>query len=93
MYGAKKAECIKEVTENLLPNYFKKIEEFCQEGWLIGDGSKIYMCDFFVASIYADLFINSKSWMTFDHRENIKAACPVYVAYAERFLAENRTWM
>ena len=68
MYGAKKVACIKDVTERMLPNYFKKIEEFCESGWLIGDGSKIYMCDFFVASVYSDLMVNKKSWMTEEHR-------------------------
>ena len=56
MFGSKKDARVKENCEKNLPDFFKKIEEFCKEGWLIGDGSKIYMCDFFIASIYTDLF-------------------------------------
>ena len=64
MFGKKKRDAIVDVTTNLLPNFFKRIEEYCKEGWLIGDGTKIYMCDFFVGSVYTDLFINKTSWMT-----------------------------
>ena len=63
MIGSTKTKQIKHNCEILLPEFFKKVEEFCKEGWLIGDGSKIYMCDFFVASILPDILENKYSWM------------------------------
>ena len=38
MIGSKKKAHEKMVCEELLPNFFKKIEEQCKNGWLIGDG-------------------------------------------------------
>ena len=68
-YGKKSSAGAKKAVEVGLPEFFKKIEEYCKEGWLIGDGSKIYMCDFYIGSIYSDLFVNKKSWLTDKHRE------------------------
>ena len=63
-FGKEKKDMIHKVCTELLPNFFKLIEEYTKEGWLIGDGSKIYMCDFFIGSIYTDLFVNQSSWMS-----------------------------
>ena len=93
MFGSAAKARVKLNCEDILPNYFKVIEEDCKEGWLIGDGTKIYMCDFFVGSIYADLILNPTSWMPKNYKDSIKKSCPHYVAYGERFVAENKKWM
>ena len=55
------------VVEELLPNFFKKIENYTKEGWVVGDGSKLYMADFFIATIYTDLIDSPSSWMSADY--------------------------
>jgi len=64
MFGNAKDKHEEMVCTELLPKFFKSLEEDLKEGWLIGDGSKIYMCDFFIGSIYADLIANPTSWMS-----------------------------
>lgn len=93
MTGSKKTENQWDVTKNLLPNFFKSIEEYTKEGWLIGDGSKIYMCDFFVGSIFTDLMQNETSWMSKEMKKHIMDTCPNYCAYGMRFVEENKTWI
>jgi hypothetical protein len=92
-FGATKREHVKEVVTSLIPDFLKKIEEPMKEGWLIGDGSKIYFCDFYVGSLYCDLFVNTHAWMEQKDKDRILADAPVFKAYGERFLTENRTWM
>lgn len=91
MFGGKKDKHEAMVCTELLPKFFKLLEEDMKEGWLIGDGSKIYMCDFFVGSIYADLIACPTSWMSKQKKllNDLKAACPIYMAYGERFMKEN----
>lgn len=64
-----------------------------RDGWLIGDGSKIYMCDFYVGHVYCDLFDNPGSWLKQEDKDRILSAAPNFVAYGKRFIAENKTWL
>ena len=91
MFGGARTKHETMVCTKLLPEFFKSLEEEMKEGWLIGDGSKIYMCDFFVGSIYADLIACPTSWMSKQKKllNDLKAACPIYMAYGERFVKEN----
>ena len=62
-FGQKSKDGFKNVTEKVLPEFLTLIEPFCKDGWLIGDGSQIYMCDFVIGSIYTDQFANVDNWM------------------------------
>ena len=73
--------------------FFPQIEEFCKDGWLIGDGSKIYMCDFFVGSFYTDSFSNPKSWVPKERKDGYAQKFPNFFAYGARFEAANQEWM
>ena len=72
--------------------FFPHVEEFCKDGWLIGDGSKIYMCDFFVGSLYTDVFGNPKTWMPKEKRDEYAKKFPNFIAYGARFEAANQEW-
>lgn len=60
---------------------------------MIGDGSKIYMCDFFWGRVYADLFYNPNSFLKQEDRDKIIAACPAFKDFGEKFVAENKKWI
>jgi len=69
------------------------MKPFYKEGWVVGDGSKFYMADFYVGTIWTDILNNPKTWMT---KAEIKAICdkfPEFVAYGARFDAENKKYL
>ena len=55
------------------------------DGWLIGDGSKIYMCDFFIGTIYTDVLGNNESWIDAKTRREFLDKAPKFEAYGKRF--------
>ena len=63
------------------------------EQWLIGDGEKIYVCDFFVGSIYADIFINGDSWISENEKLGFCIKYPKFKNFGERFCHENTAWL
>ena len=75
----------KEVLEEKLPAYLKKVTPYAKEGWLIGDGSKIYFCDFFIGSLYTDCIGNELSWASKDERNKLMAAFPEFAAFGKRY--------
>ena len=54
-------------------------------GWLLGDGSQIYICDFFVGSVYTDVINNPKSNFTWAEREVLMRNAPEFTAFGKRF--------
>ena len=54
-------------------------------GWLLGDGRQIYMCDFFVGSVYTDVINNPKSNFTWAEREVLMRNAPEFTAFGKRF--------
>ena len=63
------------------------------EGWLIGDGTKIYLCDFFLGTIYTDIFSNGRSWLSPKERNSISSKFPKFMSYGDRFMLENAPWL
>ena len=55
---------------------------------MIGDGSKIYMVDFFYGRVYTDLIINPKSFISQAHRDEIMKGCPAFKTFGEKFAKE-----
>ena len=47
------------------PEWLKKMDEhYCGDGWCVGDGSKFYMADLYIGTIWTDIINNPGSWMT-----------------------------
>ena len=72
------------------------VTPYVKEGWAIGDGSKMYMADFYIGSIWTDvvyghdLATGRKSWLGKQAPELMKewhAKYPEFVAYGKRFEA------
>jgi len=59
---------------------------------MVGDGSKIYMCDFFWGRVYTDLFANPRSFIKADCQAII-AGCPAFKDFGEKFCQENQGWL
>ena len=65
--------------KNVIPDSIRKIEKWLRDDlWMIGDGSRIMMCDFYYGHIYADLIANPKSWITKAEKENLMKMFPKY---------------
>ena len=60
---------------------------------MVGDGSKIYMCDFFYGRVYADLIANPYSMITEKDKASILAGCPQFKDFGEKFMQENQRWL
>ena len=53
--------------------------------WMIGDGSKIMMCDFFYGRVYTDLMINPRSMFDKTQRDSMLKKNPEFVQFGEKF--------
>ena len=58
--------------------------------WMIGDGSKIMMCDFFYGRVYTDLMINPGSFISKPDRDAILKKNPEFAQFGEKFTADNQ---
>lgn len=60
---------------------------------MVGDGSKIYMCDFFWGRVYTDLIANPNSFVTQADKDAITKGCPEFVEFGKKFEQENQRWL
>lgn len=83
----------KYISEIGLPKFMEAMTPYVKEGWAIGDGSKMYMADFYIGSIWTDVVYGydattgRKSWLG-DHPELMKelhTKYPEFCAYGKRF--------
>ena len=93
MSGKDKIKARATVFDNVLPEFLHEISINEIEQWLIGDGERIYLCDFFVGAIYADIFSNIKCWISDNEKEYFLMKWPKFKAYGERFNLENKAWL
>ena len=56
---------------------------------MVGDGSKLYMCDFFYGRAYTDWIANPKSFISDADKKKILAGCPQFKLFGEKFMADN----
>jgi hypothetical protein len=94
--GQQSRDLFKYCTEIGLPKFMEAVTPYVKEGWAIGDGSKMYMADFYIGSIWTDvvyghdLATGRKSWLGTQAPELMKewhAKYPEFVAYGKRFEA------
>ena len=92
--GDDKKKAYTAIHTEIMPACLKKVEQHFRDGkWMIGDGSKIYMCDFFWGRVYTDVMANPRSFMEQAHRQNILKACPGFKSFGEKFMQENQNWL
>ena len=92
--GGEKKTLYDKIHTETLPTCLKAVAEHFREGkWMIGDGSKIYMCDFFWGRVYTDVMANPRSFIEQAHRQNILKACPGFKSFGEKFMQENQNWL
>tara|TARA_B110000285_G_scaffold216680_1_gene264198 strand:- start:181 stop:399 length:219 start_codon:yes stop_codon:yes gene_type:complete len=60
---------------------------------MIGDGSKIMMCDFFYGRVYTDLLINPGSLFDQSQRDSMLKMNPEFAQFGEKFTADNQQWL
>ena len=77
--------------EDVLPEFLNQCN--LKDGWLIGDGSKIYVCDFFLGTLYTDIFNNCYSWISPIEKQTFYSQFPKFEEYGKRFSDLNRSWL
>ena len=68
---------------------------YVKEGWAIGDGTKMYMADFYIGSAWTDVLCGKGTWLE-EHPEylkNLHAKYPEFVAYGKRFEGACRVYL
>lgn len=60
---------------------------------MIGDGSKIMMCDFYFGHFYGDIIANPRSWMTAQEKVIFKAQFPKFEKFGQMFVHEAQNWL
>jgi uncharacterized pyridoxamine 5'-phosphate oxidase family protein len=63
-YGKEKSDAILTHIEKINEALAKAKPAFRPGKWMIGDGSKIYMCDFFYGKIHCDIIANPNSFIS-----------------------------
>ena len=60
---------------------------------MIGDGSKIMMCDFFYGRIFTDLIDSPYSFFDKVDKLDILLHFPLFKSFGEKFKEENKGWI
>jgi hypothetical protein len=61
-FGAESKKARAASLATVLPEWLEKMKKFYKEGWVVGDGSKFYMADFYIGTIWTDILNNPGSW-------------------------------
>jgi glutathione S-transferase len=89
--GNDKKKLYDQIAKEEIPKAIKGCEgAFREDKFMIGDGSKIMMCDFFFGRVYADLIANPNSFITSQDRMSICVAHHEFKLFGEKFLRENQ---
>ena len=92
--GKAKKDQYNDIVTKHIPDCLKKVEQHFREGkWMVGNGDKIYMCDFFWGRVYTDIIANPKCFINKADRDSIVAGCPAFKTFGEKFMAENHAWL
>ena len=92
-FGQASKDALNNTVNKLFPEFLELVEPYCKDGWLIGNGNRIYMCDFYVGSLYTDVLGNKDSYLTHEQKRQILDKAPNFEAYGKRFEQANKTWL
>ena len=91
--GEIKTKLYREIIDKLKKLLADNKAAFREGKWMIGDGEKIMMCDFFWGRIYTDMLNNENSFLTkLDRNEILKEALE-FKAFGDKFTEENKLWI
>ena len=89
--GDEQKQLMKENVETHLPKLMALLEPYLDGTWLVGD--KITIADFYIGGIYTNYMNNPALGYCKDEWANTKKSYPKFVAYGERYAAENAKYL
>jgi len=92
--GKEKKDLYTKMHSDVIPSCLKKVEHCFREGkWMIGNGDKIYMVDFFWGRVYTDYIANQYCYIEQAHRDAILKGCPAFKTFGDKFMKEQQNWL
>jgi hypothetical protein len=92
-FGAESKKNRAKSLATVLPEWLEKMKPYYKEGWVVGDGQKFYMADFYIGTIWTDILNNPGTWIKPEERKVLCDQFPEFVAYGKRFEAENASFL
>ena len=91
--GPERDELMKDIFENILPNFLKEAEKVLEHGkkFLVGDS--LNTCDFWIGCLYTNYLNNQDIGFGKEQFAKVRDDFPKFKAYGERFAAENEKWL
>ena len=91
--GAEKDAFIKDIFENILPNWLKIAEKQLEHGKKFMVLDTLTTCDFWIGGLYTNYINNEAMSFAKDQWAASLDNFPKFKAYGENFAAENEKWL